>query len=88
MRLKQNGKELSRFDPPRRAQPRTARFDGVPVGLTVSPDGTKVAYTFYRPTVPSGSPAARASITTYSYADRATRSRLRPALQPPRRPSG
>lgn len=42
VRLKQNGKEPSRFDPPA-APTAYGPFDGVPVGLTVSPDGSKVA---------------------------------------------
>lgn len=71
VRLKQNGTELSRFDPP--AAPTSyGDFDGVPVGLTVSPDGSKVAYTFAVFSCPAGLSCGARSITTYSYSDRAT----------------
>ena len=71
VRLKQNGQELSRFDPP--AVPTAyGPFDGVPVGLTVSPDGSKVAYSFSVFNCPAGLSCGARSITTYSHSDRAT----------------
>jgi WD40-like Beta Propeller Repeat len=69
VRLKQNGTELSRFDPPA-ADTSYGPFDGVPTNLAVSPDGSKVAYTFSAFTCPPGAPCGAKFITVYSRSDR------------------
>lgn len=71
VRLRQNGTELSRFDPPG-VPTAYGPFDGVPTNLAVSPDGTKVAYTFSAFNCPAGLGCGARFITTYSYSDRPT----------------
>ena len=58
--MKQNGKVLKRFDPPLVKNSVSHLMDGMPVDVAVSPDGTKVAYTFYGYDARSAPPAAPA----------------------------
>ena len=54
LRMKQNGKVLNRLDPPTLTNSVSHPMDGVPVDVAISPDGTKVAYTFYGYECPIG----------------------------------
>jgi len=54
VRMKQNGKVLNRLDPPTLMNWVSHPMDGVPVDVAISPDGTKVAYTFYGYECPVG----------------------------------
>jgi hypothetical protein len=72
VRLQQNGKVLSRFDPPPVPNSVGSTSDGVPVDLAVSPDGTRVAYTFYSTGCPVGVSCGARGVVAYSRADRAS----------------
>jgi len=54
LRMKQNGKVLNRLDPPTLMNSVSHPMDGVPVDVAISPDGTKVAYSFYGYECPVG----------------------------------
>jgi len=54
LRMKQNGTVLNRLDPPTLMNSVSHPMDGVPVDVAISPDGTKVAYTFYGYECPVG----------------------------------
>ena len=47
LRMRQNGQVLNRLDPPTLMNSVSHPMDGVPVDVAISPDGTKVAYSFY-----------------------------------------
>jgi hypothetical protein len=47
LRMKQNGTVLDRLDPPMLMNSVSHPMDGTPVDVAISPDGTKVAYSFY-----------------------------------------
>ena len=72
VRLQQNGKVLSRFNPAPVPNSVGSTSDGVPVDLAVSPDGTRVAYTFYSTGCPVGVSCGARGVVTYSWADRAS----------------
>ena len=72
VRLKQNGEVLSSFDPPATTDSAGQYIDGVPVDVAVSPDGSKVAYTYVQANCPVGVSCGVRSVTMYSYSDRAT----------------
>ncbi len=72
VRLKQNGKVLSRFNPPPVKNSVGGMSDGVPVDLSVSPDGTKVAYTLYTVGCPVGVSCGARGVVAYSWSDRET----------------
>ena len=72
VRMKQNGEVLSSFDPPATTDSAGQHIDGVPVGVKVSPDGSKVAYTFTQANCPPGVSCGVRSVTMYSHSDRAT----------------
>ena len=61
VRMRQNGDVLNRLDPPALINSVSHPMDGVPVEVAISPDGTKVAYSFTTYECPVGAPAARAT---------------------------
>lgn len=70
VRLDQQGNILSRFDPPVPAG--TASFGASPPqDVAISPDGSKVAYTFYGYSCLPGASCGTRQMTVYSHSDRA-----------------
>jgi hypothetical protein len=70
VRLDQQGNVLSRFDPPVPAG--TASFGASPPqDVAISPDGSKVAYTFYGYSCLPGASCGTRQMTVYSHSDRA-----------------
>jgi Tol biopolymer transport system component len=72
VRLRQNGQLLSSFDPPDTTDSAGQLIGGHPVQVAVSPDGSKVAYTYYQANCPPGASCGTRYVLLYSYADRAT----------------
>jgi hypothetical protein len=72
VRLRQNGQELSRFDPPDTTDSAGQHIGGTPSGVAVSPDGSKVAYSYHHANCPPGVSCGVRYVTMYSHADRAT----------------
>lgn len=72
VRMKQNGTVLSRFDPPDTTDSAGQHVGGVPASVTVSPDGSKVAYTYSHANCPVGVSCGVRYVTAYSHSDRAT----------------
>lgn len=71
LRMKQNGKVLNRLDPPMLVNSVSHPQDGVPVDVAISPDGTKVAYTFYGYECPVGASCGARTVTGIIPSDRA-----------------
>lgn len=72
VRMKQNGEVLSSFDPPATTDSAGQHIDGIPLGVKVSPDGSKIAYTYTQANCPPGVSCGVRSVTMYSHSDRAT----------------
>ena len=72
VRMKQNGEVLSSFDPPATTDSAGQHIDGTPLGVKVSPDGSKVAYSYVHANCPPGVSCGVRYVTMYSHADRAT----------------
>ena len=72
VRLAQNGTVLSSFDPPDTTDSAGQHIGGTPSAVAVSPDGTKVAYTYHQASCPPGVSCGVRYVTLYSHADRAT----------------
>jgi hypothetical protein len=72
VRLRQNGEVLSRFDPPAAVDSTGAPIDGVPGDIAVSPDGSRIAFTYARYSCPPAASCGVRQVLLYSYADRAT----------------
>ena len=72
VRLEQNGTLLSSFDPPDTKDSAGGAIGGTPTSVAVSPDGSKVAYTYSHATCPPGASCGVRYVTLYSYSDRAT----------------
>jgi WD40-like Beta Propeller Repeat len=72
VRMKQNGQVLSSFDPPATTDSAGQHIDGVPLGVAISPDGSKIAYTFTQANCPPGVSCGIRYVTMYSHSDRAT----------------
>ena len=72
VRLKQNGALLSSFDPPDTTDSAGQAIGGTPAQVAVSPDGSRVAYSYYQANCPPGVSCGVRYVTLYSYADRAT----------------
>ena len=72
VKLKQNGEELARFDPPAAPSSVGGLIDGVPLDIAVSPDGSKIAFAFYTTGCPVGASCGERQVVTYSHSDRAT----------------
>ena len=72
VRLKQNGEVLSSFDPPATTDSAGQHIDGIPLGVKVSPDGSKIAYSYVHANCPPGVSCGVRYVTMYSHSDRAT----------------
>ncbi|MDQ3936873.1 MAG: DPP IV N-terminal domain-containing protein, partial [Actinomycetota bacterium] len=72
VRMTQSGRVLSSFDPPATTDSAGQHIDGIPLGVAVSPDGGKVAYTYTHSNCPPGASCGTRSVTMYSHSDRAT----------------
>ncbi|HET8953710.1 MAG TPA: hypothetical protein VFN44_24520 [Solirubrobacteraceae bacterium] len=70
LRMKQNGQVLNRLDPPTLINSVSHPMDGVPVDVAISPDGTKVAYTFYGYECPIGASCGARTTTGIIPSDR------------------
>jgi WD40 repeat protein len=70
VRMKQNGKVLNRLDPPTLMNSVSHPMDGVPVDVAISPDGTKVAYTFSGYECPIGASCGARTATGIIPSDR------------------
>ncbi len=72
VRLRQNGTVLSKFDPPDTTDSAGQIIGGHPVQVAVTPDGSKIAYSYYQGNCPPGVSCGVRYVTLYSYADRST----------------
>lgn len=72
VRMRQNGELLSSFDPPDTTDSAGQIIGGTPSGVAVSPDGSKVAYTYHHANCPPGVSCGVRYVTLYSHADRST----------------
>jgi hypothetical protein len=72
VRLGQNGDVLSRFDPPGTTDSAGQPIDGVPQDISVSPDGSKVAFSYYQYGCPPGAPCGARTVLLYSSSTAAT----------------
>ena len=72
VRLRQNGEVLSSFDPPATTDSAGQHIDGIPLDVTVSPDGSRIAYSYVHTNCPPGVSCATRYVTMYSHSDRAT----------------
>jgi hypothetical protein len=72
VRLRQNGQVLSSFDPPDTTDSAGQHIGGTPSGVAVSPDGSKVAYSYHHANCPPGVSCGVRYVTLYSHSDRAT----------------
>jgi Tol biopolymer transport system component len=72
VRLRQSGAVLSHFNPPPAVDSTGDPIDGAPQAVAVSPDGTRIAFTYATYTCPAGADCGTRQVLLYSYADRAT----------------
>lgn len=72
VRMRQNGELLSSFDPPDTTDSAGQPIGGAPVDVAVSPDGSKVAYSYYQYNCPPGASCGARYVTLYSNAAAAT----------------
>jgi len=72
VRLRQNGELLARFDPPDTTDSAGQPIGVAPVDVAVSPDGSKVAYSYYQYNCPPGASCGARYVTLYSNAAAAT----------------
>ena len=72
VQLRQNGQVLSRFDPPGTTDSAGQPIDGVPQDISVSPDGSKVAFSYYQYGCPPGASCGARTVLLYSSSSAAT----------------
>jgi Tol biopolymer transport system component len=72
VRLRQSGAVLSHFNPPPAIDSTGDPIDGVPQAVAVSPDGSRIAFTYATYTCPPGADCGARQVLLYSYAGRAT----------------
>ncbi len=72
VRLRQNGQVLARFDPPGTTDSAGQPIDGVPQDLSVTPDGSKVAFSYYQYGCPPGASCGARTVLLYSSSTAAT----------------
>ena len=70
LRMRQNGQVLNRFDPPALINSVSHPMDGVPVDVAISPDGSKIAYSFYGYECPVGASCGARTTTGIIPSDR------------------
>jgi opacity protein-like surface antigen len=69
VRMRQNGSVVNRFDPAGSVDSAGVPIDGVPQDVAISPDGSKVAFTFYTYNCPVGVSCQARQVTRYAAAD-------------------
>jgi opacity protein-like surface antigen len=70
LRMRQNGEVLDELDPPMLMNSVSHPMDGAPVDVAISPDGTKVAYSFYGYECPVGASCGARTVTGIIPSDR------------------
>jgi hypothetical protein len=68
--VRQNGEEIRRLDPPPLVDSTSHSVDGVPVYVRISPDGSKVAYSYANYSCPIGADCAARSTTGVTDSDK------------------
>jgi hypothetical protein len=72
VRMRQNGEVINELDPAPLMDSVSHPLDGVPVDVAISPDGSKIAYTFVSYSCPIGASCGARFATGYTAADRVT----------------
>jgi pyruvate/2-oxoglutarate dehydrogenase complex dihydrolipoamide acyltransferase (E2) component len=72
VRLRQNGEVINRLDPPPLVDSVSHPVDGTPVDVAISPDGTKIAWSFVNYSCPVGASCGARAVTGYTAADHLT----------------
>ena len=72
LRMRQNGEVINELDPPALMDSVSHPIDGVPVDVAISPDGSKIAYTFASYSCPIGASCGARTATGYTAADHLT----------------
>ncbi|WP_028062301.1 PD40 domain-containing protein [Solirubrobacter soli] len=72
VRLRQNGEVINELDPAPLMDSISHPLDGVPVDVAISPDGTKIGYTFVSYSCPIGASCGARYATGYTAADHLT----------------
>ena len=72
VRLRQNGQVMSKFDPPDTTDSAGQVIGGHPTAVAITPDGSKLAYTYHQASCPPGVSCGTRYVMLYSHADRAT----------------
>lgn len=71
-RIRQNGQVIDTIDPPALVDSTSHPVDGVPVAVAISPDGSKIAYSFSSYSCPIAWECGARAVTGITYADRFT----------------
>lgn len=71
-RLHQNGQVINTIDPPALVDSTSRPVDGVPVAVAISPDGSKIAYSFSSYSCPVAWECGARAVTGVTHADRFT----------------
>lgn len=71
-RIQQNGQVINTIDPPPLVDSTSRPVDGVPVAVAISPDGTKIAYSFSSYSCPIVWECGARAVTGITHADRFT----------------
>ncbi|HET7574874.1 MAG TPA: hypothetical protein VFJ99_07140 [Solirubrobacterales bacterium] len=72
VRMRQNGEVLNRIDPPVMLDSASDPVDGPPIGVAISPDGSRIAYTMADYACPEGADCDTRTVTAYTAADHLT----------------
>ncbi len=71
-RIQQNGRVINTIDPPALVDSTSRPVDGVPVAVAISPDGSKIAYSFSSYSCPIAWECGARAVTGITHADRFT----------------
>lgn len=71
-RIEQNGQLINAIDPPALIDSTSRPVDGVPVAVAISPDGSKIAYSFSAYSCPIAWECGARAVTGITYGDRFT----------------